>query len=144
MKTIADYLEEATSLGVDVKQICYVFGINQTKLNKWINGKAKPNPMLAKQVINWLARRIKYRRKKISYMKGNTPELAAEWRFDFVVSRIGNEKVSGEEVDEVLDEIIEILERKGLFTGGGCRPILDRDYEQMEWNVQQEKKNEDI
>lgn len=70
---------------------------------------------------------------KPNYLVGNTHKLAAEWSFDFVVSRAeSNDKVSDEEIDAFWDKVLDVVEDCGLSLGGSYKPITDADYEKMD------------
>lgn len=53
--------------------------------------------------------------------------------FCFVVSKVdSNEKVSEEDVHTIWDRMSEEAEKMGMLVPGGCKPFLDKDYEEME------------
>lgn len=69
---------------------------------------------------------------KPAYLTGNTHDLAAEWSFDFVVSRAeSNDKISDEEIDAFWDKVLDAVDDCGLSLGGSYKAITDADYEKM-------------
>ena len=69
----------------------------------------------------------------LDYLKGNTPDLAAEWEFDFVVSHCeDNRKIPESEVEAFWEEVLDAADRHGFAVGGSWKAITDADYEAMD------------
>ena len=67
-----------------------------------------------------------------SYLKGNTRKLAMEWKFDFTVSNKDGTRASSTAIYMFYQHVLDVAVEGGFSVGGGCRPILDADYEAMD------------
>lgn len=67
------------------------------------------------------------------YLKGNTPEAASEWNFNFVASHADdNRKIPAAKMDAFWDRVLDAAEEHELVIGGGFKAITDADYEKMD------------
>jgi hypothetical protein len=64
------------------------------------------------------------------YTKGNTEQLASEWRPDFILSKETG-RISLEEINVLFCKIVDVCAEFGIYVGGSMQPILDDEYEKM-------------